>query len=72
MVGASEGGLINCASVTSVCLFQTLGEAGSELDTPEADSFVADGDASLSEQILDVSVTETETIAESNMSPGNR
>jgi hypothetical protein len=47
MVGASKGGLIKSASVISERLFQTLREAGAELDTPLAIYFAVDSDTSL-------------------------
>jgi hypothetical protein len=64
VVGASKGGLIKSASVTSVRLIQTLREAGAELDTPQANRFAADSDASLGKKILDISVTQIEAIVE--------
>jgi len=36
-------------TITSVLSFQSAGINGSELDTPEADRFAADSDASLSQ-----------------------
>jgi hypothetical protein len=64
VVGASEGGLRKSTSVTSVCLFQTLGEAGSELDTPETDRFVAYGYTALGQQIFNISMAKVEPVVE--------
>jgi hypothetical protein len=45
-------------------LFQTLGEAGTVLDIPQANRFSADSDTPLSEEILNITVTEVESIVE--------
>ena len=47
-----------------MCLFQTLGETGAKFDTPETDSLTTDGNATLSEEILDIPVAEIETVVE--------
>jgi hypothetical protein len=52
------------ASVTSVFLSPALGKAGSELNAPESNRFSADSDASLCQQIFNVSVAQVEAIVE--------
>jgi hypothetical protein len=56
---SKQGRLYKSAPVTSVCLFQTLGEAGAILDTPEANRFAADSDTSLCQQIFYIAMTVT-------------
>jgi len=51
-------------AVASMLSFQTASIDYSKFDAPQPDGFTADGDASLSEQIFDVSVAEIEVIAE--------
>ncbi len=51
-------------AVASMLSFQTASIDYSKFDAPQPDGFAADGDASLSEQIFDVSVAEIEVIAE--------
>ena len=51
-------------AVASVISLQPAGINGSELYAPEPDGFTADSDASFSEEILDVAVTQVESIVE--------
>ena len=51
-------------AVTSVFPFQPPGVKSTELDAPQADRFSADSYATLSKEILDVSVTQVEAIVE--------
>jgi hypothetical protein len=46
-------------AIASVFSFQTTGINGTELDTPEADRFTADGDSSFSEEVFYISVAVT-------------
>ena len=45
---------------------QPLSVYSSKFYTPQANRFTADGDASLSEQILDISMAEIESVVEPN------
>jgi hypothetical protein len=47
-------------------LFQTLGEAGTVLDIPQANRFSADSDTPFSEEIFDIPVAEVEAIVQPN------
>jgi hypothetical protein len=47
-----------CVAVATMLSLQSSGVNRPELDTPQANRLAADGDTSLSEQILDVSMTE--------------
>jgi hypothetical protein len=49
-------------AVSPVLSLQTPGIYGTELDTPEADSFITNGNASFSEQTLDISMTHIESV----------
>ena len=49
---------------TSVPSLQSARIDSPEFDTPEADRFAADNDASLSEQIFDITMAEIEAIVE--------
>ena len=51
-------------SIASVLTFQPAGVNGAELYTQETDRFTADCDASLSEEIFDISLTAIEAIVE--------
>ena len=51
-------------AVASMLSFQAPSIDCSEFDAPQTDGFTADGDASLSEQILDVSVAQVKAIVE--------
>jgi hypothetical protein len=51
-------------TVATMLAFQTTGIDSSELDAPEADCFPTDGDASFSEQVFDITVTEIKSIVE--------
>jgi hypothetical protein len=51
-------------AVASVLSLQPAGVNRTKLDAPEADRFAADSDPSLSEQILDVSVTQIEAMVQ--------
>ena len=55
---------IDGVTVASVLSFQSTGINSSELDALEADGFPRDDDSSFSEQILDISVTQIESIVE--------
>jgi hypothetical protein len=48
---------VKCVTVASVLSLQTPRILRAELDTPEADGFVADCDTSLGEKIFDISMT---------------
>ena len=60
--------LIDEESVTiaSMLSLQSSGVDGTKLDTPEADRFATDGDASFGKQIFDVAVTQIESVVEPN------
>jgi hypothetical protein len=47
-----------------VLFFKTLGEAGAIADTPEANCFSGYSDASLGEEILDITVAQVEFIVQ--------
>ena len=47
-------------------LFQAASIDCSEFDAPQTDGFTADGDASFSQQVFDVAVTQIEAIVEPN------
>ena len=51
-------------AVASMLSFQAPSIDCSEFDAPQTDGFTADGDASLSEQIFDVSVAQVKAIVE--------
>ncbi len=51
-------------AIASVLSFQSSSVNGSELDAPETDCFSADGDASFSQEVFDISVAEIEAIVE--------
>ena len=51
-------------AVASVLLLQSARITSPELDAPEAERFSGYSDASFSEQVFDISVTEIESIAE--------
>ena len=51
-------------AVASVLLLQSARITSPELDAPEAERFSGYRDASFSEQVFDISVTEIESIAE--------
>ena len=53
-------------AVASVLSLQSACVNGSELDAPEVDGFATDCDASLGKQILDIPMTEIESIIEPN------
>jgi hypothetical protein len=55
-----------CIAVASVPSLHSSGVDSSKFDTPEADRFSVDSDASFGEQIFDVAVTEVESIIESD------
>jgi hypothetical protein len=56
---------VECVAVASVPSLHSSGVDSSKFDTPEADRFSVDSDASFGEQIFDVAVTEVESIIES-------
>ena len=51
-------------AVISVLAFQSASINGAELDAPEADRFSRYSDASLSEEIFDISVAKIESVVE--------
>jgi hypothetical protein len=51
-------------AIASVLPLQSLGIFGAEFDTPQANRFAADSNASLSEKILDLSVAEVEAVVQ--------
>jgi hypothetical protein len=51
-------------AVASVLSLQAPGVNGSKFDTPESNRFTADSYASLGQEILDIPVTEIESIVE--------
>ena len=53
-------------AVSSVFSFQAPSVDSSEFDTPEADRFAANGDATFGEQIFNIPMTEIEAIVEPN------
>lgn len=55
---------IEGVTVASVLSFQSSGIFDPEFDTPETDRFVTNGNTAFSESILDISMTEIETIVE--------
>lgn len=60
--------LVNEKGVTIALVFslQSPGEFGAKFDTPQADRFAADRDTSIRKQIFDISVTQIESIVQSN------
>ena len=52
---------VECVAVALVLSLQASGVYSAEFDTPEADGFVADGDATLGKQVFDVPVAEIES-----------
>ena len=57
---------VESINVAAVLALQSTGINGSELDAPETDRFSGYSDASLSEEILYITVTEAESIVEPN------
>jgi len=57
---------VESVTVTSMISFQSAGINHSELDTPEPDRLSSDGDAPLSQKILDISMTKVESVVEPN------
>jgi hypothetical protein len=53
-----------CITITTVLSFKSPGVHSPELDTPQANRFAADGDASLSQQIFNISMAEIKSIVE--------
>ena len=51
-------------AVAPVFSFQASGEEGSEFDTPEPDGFPADNDASLSQEIFDISMAQVKAVVQ--------
>jgi len=56
-------------AVATVLAFHTTGIDCFELDAPETDGFSAHGDTPLSEQILNISMTEVEAIVKPESLP---
>ncbi len=52
------------SAITAVLSFQSPGVCGPKIDTPEANGFAADGDASFGKQIFDVAVTQIESVVQ--------
>jgi hypothetical protein len=52
---------VECVAVALVLSLQASGVYSAEFDTPEADGFIADGDATLGKQVFDVPVAEIES-----------
>ena len=48
--------------ITAVLSFQSPGVCGPKFDTPESDGFIADCDASLGQEIFNISMTEIESV----------
>ena len=55
---------IECVTKATMLSLQSPGINGSEFYTPEADSFSTDDNATLGEQVFDISVAEIETVVE--------
>ena len=55
---------VESVAVVSVFSFQSKGVQCAKLDTPKANSFSGHSDASLCEQIFNISVTEIESVVE--------
>ena len=53
-------------AVATMFTLQSAGINGAEFDTPEADRFSGNSDASLSEKIFNIAVTEIESIVKPN------
>ena len=51
-------------TVNSMLTFQSPSVKGTEFDTPEADRFAANSDASLGKQVLDIAMAQVEAIVE--------
>ena len=51
-------------AIASVPAFQSACIDGAEFNTPEADGLAADSDASLSEQVFDIAMTQIESVVE--------
>jgi hypothetical protein len=49
--------VVESIAVASVLSLQSACVNGTELDTPKADRFAADGDTALSQEIFDITVT---------------
>jgi hypothetical protein len=56
--------IIQPDGVASMSPLQAPGIFGTKLDTPDADGFIADGDAPFCKEIFDIAVTEVETIVQ--------
>jgi hypothetical protein len=55
---------VECIAVASMLAFQSACINGAELDTPETDCLSADGDATFSEEVFDISMAEIDSIVE--------
>ena len=53
-------------AVSSVLSLQSSSIYSSEFDAPQPDGFVADGDATFSEQVFNIPMTQIESIVEPN------
>jgi hypothetical protein len=53
-------------TITPMVSLQPTGVQRSEFDAPQADGLAADNDASLGQQVFNVSMTQVETIVESD------
>lgn len=55
---------IKGVAVSAMLSFQSSSVQSAEFDAPKTDSFAADSDAALGEQVFDIPVTEIEAIVE--------
>ena len=51
-------------AITTVSPFKTTSISSSKFDTPKSDGFVANNDASLREQVFDITIAEVESMVE--------
>ena len=55
-----------CVSIARVLAAQAPGNLRPKLDAPEADRFTADGNTPFGEEVFDISVAQTESMAQPN------
>jgi len=53
---------VKSVAIATMSMLQATGIFGSELDAPEPDRFSANSDASLSQKIFDITVTQIESV----------
>ena len=53
-------------TITTMLSLQPPGVNRSKLDAPESDSFVADGDATLSKKVFNISMAQVESVIQPN------